>query len=231
MTESGDRIISWYLTKGYDFTSESFLEEMKSDDDINKKITTLKDFADDVSSRSKKPFSKGQKEGLRKALESEDIKGEFERDLSKREEQEQIRAEAYTAEVKRIEGLKQISEAEEFETEYPDITETIEIQNAKKVKEIVKEEIVKRLQEAREREYLERFPDIEGSIQSETRESLSTRGVRSPASLIKIHVPSPILRERGEEYNTYLRMAEEVLIREGMWETGKYIPKDRWEEV
>jgi len=225
-----ENLVRWYLTKGYDF--DNIADEVKSDDIIKKEIKTLKDFADEISDRSKKPFSKGQKEGLRKALESDTIQGEFERNLSKRELQEQVRAEQYTAEVKRIKGLQQIAAAEEFETEYPDIKETLEIQNASKVRGIVKQEIVSRMAEAREREYLERYPNIEGSIQSETRESLSTRGVRSPASLIKVHVPSPILKERGAEYDRYISMAEEVLVREGITDsTGRYIPLDERKEV
>ena len=61
MTESGDRIINWYETKGYDFSNKDFLEEMKSGDDVENKIKDLKDFADDISAgiTTKKPFSKG----------------------------------------------------------------------------------------------------------------------------------------------------------------------------
>jgi len=225
-----ENLIRWYKASGYDF--DNIADEVMSNDIIGKKITTLKDFADDVSSTSKKPFSKGQKEGLRKALESDVIQGEFKRNLSKREEQEQIRAEQYTTEVKRIKGLQQIIAAEEFESEYKDIKESIEIQNAMKVRSMVKKEITTKMAEAREREYLERYTDVEGDIQRETRESLSARGVRSPASLIKIHVPNFVLRERGTEYEEYIRMASGVLVREGITdETGKYIPlKERKEE-
>ena len=223
-----ENLVRWYLTKGYDF--DNIADEVKSDDIIKKEIKTLKDFADEISDRSKKPFSKGQKEGLRKALESDTIQGEFERNLSKRELQEQVRAEEYTAEVKRIKGLQQIAAAEEFETEYPDIKETLEIQNASKVRGIVKQEIVSRMAQAREKEYLERFQNTESRIRSETRETLA--GTRSPHSLIKFWVPSPVLRERGEEYDRYIEIAKEVLVREGITDsTGRYIPLTKRKEV
>ena len=61
-----ENLIKWYLSKGYDF--DDIADEVKSEDIIKKEITTLKDFADEVSDRSKKPFSKGQKEGLKKSL-------------------------------------------------------------------------------------------------------------------------------------------------------------------
>jgi len=213
-----ENLISWYRTKGYDFEDDKFLEEMKSGDDIKNKVTTLKDFADDVSSTSKKPFSKGQKEGLRKALESDNISGEFERNLHKREEQEQIRAEQYTAEVKRIKGLQQIAAAEEFETEYKDIKETLEIQNAKKVREMVKKEIVERMAEAREAEKLKQYEGAESYLRGLTREDISRK---APRQLLKFNIPHKMWSTRegtweGKTYEEYETIAREVMEREGI---------------
>jgi len=204
-----ENLIHWYETKGYDFSSDSFLEEIKSMDDIESKKKTLRDYADSVSEKSKKPFSKGQREGLRKALDTDEIGGEFERNLSKREEQEQLRAEQYTVEVKRIEGLKQIAEAEEFETEYSDITETIEIQNAKKVKEMRKEEIQEKMAKARAEKEAELYSPrvIESGIEraAEQGESIST--------ILKVNLPAWMLKEKGPEYEIYKEMANEAVER------------------
>lgn len=219
-----ERLINWYLTAGYDFSSDSFLEEMKSDEQIKEKITTLVNYADNVSARSKKPFSKGQRTGLVKALDSDVIKGNFVTSLNEREELTKTDAVEYVAMIERIEGLQQISKTDEFVNVYPDIETSDEIKQTKGIREKRKKEITQKMSEARAREYRERYTDVEGSIQSETEDSLRARGVRSPASLIKIHVPNFVLRERGEEYDKYISMAKEVLVKEGITDsTGRYI--------
>jgi len=213
-----ENLIHWYETKGYDFSNKDFLEAMKSEDDISETKKTLMDYADSVSGVSKKPFSKGQKEGLRKALDADEISGEFERDLRKRELQEQVRAEQYTAEVKRIKGLQQIAAAEEFETEYPDIKESIEIQNASKVKEMVKGEIVKGMAEAREREKLKQYEGAEAYLRGLTRESISRK---APRQLLKFNIPNEMWSTKegtweGKTYSEYETIAREVMQREGI---------------
>ena len=216
MTESGDRIIDWYKTKGYDF--DDIADEVKSEDIMEKEIKTLKDFADEKSLEGKKPFSKGQKKAFMDVIDSDDVKGEFKRNLSKREEQEQVRAEEYTSEVKRIKGLQQIAAAEEFETEYTDIKESLEIQNASKVREIVKQEIVDMMAQAREIEKLKQYENAEDYLRGLTKESISRK---APRQLLKFNIPSNLWSTRegtweGKTYGEYETIAKEVMQREGI---------------
>jgi len=227
-----ENLIRWYKASGYDF--DDIADEVMSNDIIKKEITTLKDFADEKSAVSKKPFSKGQKEGLRLALESDVIQGEFERNLHKREEQEQIRAEQYTSEVKRIKGLQQITRVEEFESKYKDIEESIEIQNAKKVRSMVKKEITSRMAEAREAEKLKQYRGAEDYIRGLTRERVDRR---TPRAVLKFKIPSKMWSTRegtweGKTYGEYETIATEVMQREGVIDsTGRYIPLDERKEV
>ena len=232
---SGERIIRFFEGQGYDF--DSLTADIYSRDDIDKKIRELKKHADKVSKKSNKPMTERQRAAFHKILDTEVKDSIFNTALEENEAEILSEAEEYSRRVGEARTIEELEQIEDFSNVHPDVATHPTVVDASVAKErkrtellrrrtelLRREDIQRKAQEARKRKYEERYANAEQDILNENAESIHARGVRTPSSLIKIHVPNRVLRERGEEYDRYIELAKQVLIREGITdESGRYI--------